>query len=123
MKTFPWLHERPEGPRKPVIPPMPSASEVAARMPLPAPGPQGDKGDTGDAVVAISAGVRKLTVTRSGVLAGETVVLKPTAPIPTGFAIHDVYAPSANTLEISLTAPLLSIGASYSIGLRAIALR
>ncbi len=105
-------------------------------------GPQGAKGDTGATgpsakvalgtltvtqtatLVVITAGVRTLTFTGvSGALAGDDLLLFPTTALPAGYAIHNVRCPTAGTVEVTLTAPLLAIGATYSIPCRLVALR
>lgn len=75
-------------------------------------------------LVAITAGVRTLTFTGvSGALAGDDLLLFPTAALPAGYAIHNVRCPAAGTVEVTMTAPLLAIGASFSIPCRLVALR
>ena len=72
------------------------------------------------AAIAISAGTRRMLLTIPatwGVIAGEPLVALPSTAI-TGYAIHDVVAVSATSLSIGLTAPLLAIGASFSIPCR-----
>lgn len=72
------------------------------------------------ATVAISAGTRRMVVTIPagwGVVAGDPLVALPTAAIA-GYAVHDVVAVSATSLSIGITAPLLAIGASFSIPCR-----
>jgi len=67
-------------------------------------------------LVLLGAGVRKATITGvTGLLAGDRVVLTPTASTPTGYAIGDCVATANGTLEVSFTAPALAIGASFSI--------
>lgn len=75
------------------------------------------------ALVAISAGVRALTFTVSGVAAGEPLEIYPNAALPTGYGIFGVIATAANTVQVTLIAPLLAIGASYSIPCKIIAFR
>ncbi len=74
-----------------------------------------------NALVAISAGVRRLTMTTPtnwGVAPGQNLLLFATS-LPSGsYATHDVIATAANTIQVGLTAPLLAIGASYSITAR-----
>lgn len=91
------------------------------------PGPQGPAGPNPlitlgnvtiaqTAAVAISAGVRTVTITGvTGLLAGDTVILTPTAALPVGYGFHNAVATANGTLQVTLTAPLLAIGASYSI--------
>ena len=112
-------------------------------------GPKGDKGDPGtngtsgvngtngtdaaalasligtitlseSALVAISAGVRKLTVSIAGTLTTGNYLVFPTAATPTGYALHDSICSTNGQLTVSLTAPLLAIGASYSITCRVV---
>jgi hypothetical protein len=75
------------------------------------------------AVIAISAGVRALTFTVPGVIAGETLLIAPNAGLPIGYGIFGVIATATNTVQVTLIAPLLAIGASYSIPCKIIALR
>lgn len=68
------------------------------------------------AVVALLGGVRKVTITgATGINAGDRVLLTPTGSTPAGYALGDVVATAANTLEVSFTAPALALGASFSI--------
>lgn len=72
------------------------------------------------ATVAISAGTRRMVVAIPaswGVVAGDPLIALPTAAV-TGYAVHDVVAVSATSLSIGITAPLLAIGASFSIPCR-----
>lgn len=76
------------------------------------------------ATIIINAGLRTLTFTGvAGVLATDDLLLFPTAALPAGYAIHNVRAAAAGTVEVVLTAPLLAIGASFSIPCRLVALR
>lgn len=76
------------------------------------------------ATIVINAGVRMLTFTGvTGVLATDDLLLFPTSALPAGYAIHNVRASAAGTVEVVLTAPLLAIGASFSIPCRLVALR
>lgn len=76
------------------------------------------------ATIAITAGIRTLTRTGiTGLLAGDNVLLVPTAALPAGYAIHNAVATANGTLQITLNAPLLAIGASYSIVCRVEVLR
>lgn len=76
-----------------------------------------------NAVVAISAGVRALTFTVTGVIAGEPLEIYPNAALPTGYGIFGAIATANNTVQVTLIAPLLAIGASYSIPCKIIAFR
>lgn len=72
------------------------------------------------AVAAISGGTRRIVVTipaNWGVVSGDPLMALPSAAIP-GYAVHDVVALSATSLSIGLTAPVLAIGASFSIPCR-----
>ncbi|WP_293921167.1 hypothetical protein [Sphingobium sp. UBA5915] len=90
------------------------------------PGPQGQPGAilagnltiTQTAAVAISAGIRSLSYTLTGVKSGDALSIVPTGPLPAGYAIHNIVATGNNAVQVTLTAPLLAIGASYSIPCR-----
>lgn len=75
------------------------------------------------AIVAISAGVRTLTFTVSGVIAGEPLEIYPNGSLPNGYGIFGAIATATNTVQVTLIAPLLAIGASYSIPCKIIAFR
>jgi hypothetical protein len=80
------------------------------------------------AVVAISAGIRTLTVTGiTGLLTTDNVLLFPVVTagvgIPDGYAIHNAWCSTAGTIKVALSAPLLAIGAGFSIPCRVIVLR
>lgn len=80
------------------------------------------------AVIAISAGIRTITFTGlAGLLTTDNVLLFPVVTagvgIPDGYAIHNAWCSAAGTLKVALSAPLLAIGASYSIPCRVIVLR
>lgn len=75
---------------------------------------------TQTAAVAISASTRRLTVTIPsdwGVTAGDPLMALPSVAIA-GYAIHDVVAVSTTSISVGFTAPLLAIGASFTIPLR-----
>jgi hypothetical protein len=73
------------------------------------------------AVVAITAGSRRLTVSVPagwGVVAGQNLLVFPVS-VPSGaYATHDVIATGPNTISVGLTAPLLAVLASYTIQAR-----
>lgn len=72
------------------------------------------------ATVAISAGTRRIAVATPaawGVKVGDDLVVSPVA-VPAGYATHDVTVTGPNAIGIGLTAPLLAIGAKYSIECR-----
>jgi hypothetical protein len=80
------------------------------------------------AVIAISAGIRTITFTGlAGLFTSDNVLLFPVVTagvgIPDGYAIHNAWCSAAGTLKVALSAPLLAIGASYSIPCRVIVLR
>lgn len=75
------------------------------------------------ALVVISAGIRILTFTISGVVAGEPLLASPNIAMPAGYAVHTAIATAANTVQVTLSIPALAIGASYSIPCKIIALR
>lgn len=99
---------------------------------------KGAKGDTGPsakvplgtltvaqiATIAINAGVRTISFTGvTGALAGDDLLLFPTSALPAGYAIHNVRCPVTGTVDVTMTAPLLAIGGSFSIPCRLVALR
>lgn len=73
------------------------------------------------AVLAITAGARRVTVTTPagyGVAVGQNLLVFPVS-VPSGlYATHDVIATGANTISVGISAPLLAVGASYSIQCR-----
>jgi len=72
------------------------------------------------ATVAITAGTRRMVVTIPaswGVVAGDPLIALPSTAVA-GYVVHDVVAVSATSLSIGITAPLLAIGASFSIPCR-----
>lgn len=106
------------------------AAAVATYMQAhpPAAGPSalvtlGNVAITQTAVLAIVAGVRSVTVAVAGAVVGDALVLTPTSGMPEGYAVHNAIVTAANTVRVTLTAPLLAIGASYSIICRVSALR
>ena len=75
---------------------------------------------TQTATVAISAGTRRLTLTTPaswGVVAGDPLTALPSVALA-GYAVHDVVAVSPTSISVGFTAPLLAIGASFTIPLR-----
>lgn len=68
------------------------------------------------AAVAIAAGIRTVAITGvTGLLAGDTIILTPTAALPVGYGFHNAVCVVDGTLQVTLFAPLLAIGASYTI--------
>lgn len=98
-------------------------------------GSKGDKGDQGiagatllgtitvaeTALISITAGARRVTVTTPtawGVAVGQNLLVVPVS-VPNGlYATHDVVVTGANTISVGISAPLLAVGASYSIQCR-----
>lgn len=70
------------------------------------------------AAIALTAGVRKVTVSATGAVVGGNYLLFPTGATPANYALADVVCVTANQLQVSVTAPLLALGASYSIPCR-----
>lgn len=76
---------------------------------------------TQTAAIALSAGIRSVTLAVSsslGIKAGDNLLLFPTGALPAGYALHNAVATSATALIVYFTAPLLAIGASFSIPCR-----
>lgn len=72
------------------------------------------------ALVAISAGTRRLIIATPsawGVKVGDDLIVSPQAA-PAGYATHDVVVTGPDKISVGITAPLLAIGASYSIQCR-----
>lgn len=73
------------------------------------------------ATVALTAGARRVTISTPstwGVVTGQSLLIVPVS-IPTGnYAVHDVAVKSDNTISVGVTAPLLSVGMSYTIPCR-----
>jgi len=78
------------------------------------------------AVIAISAGWRKVTVTVSsglGLTTGTPIILVPSSSLTDGYTIAtNAYVASSTTVEVMLQAPLLAIGQSYSFVMKIIKL-
>lgn len=70
------------------------------------------------AALAISAGVRQVTASMTGVVPGEAYTVVATGTVPVGYALHDCYCSANNTLKVNVTAPLLAIGQNYSIPIK-----
>lgn len=93
-----------------------------------APGPAGQSGATlvgtatitETALIALTAGVRRVNVPIAGVVPGANYIAFPTSAPPAGYGIMDAICTANNTLQVSLIAPLLAIGASYSIPIRVV---
>lgn len=98
-----------EGPRGPIGP--------SAVVPL------GNITISQTAAIAIAAGIRSLNFSVPGLLKDDNVLVFPSAALPAGYAIHGAIALANGSLQVTLTAPLLAIGATFSIPCRVIALR
>ncbi len=73
--------------------------------------------------IAISAGVRTLTVALPGVAKGDAVALFPVDPLPAGYMIQTAaVASAAGVIKATLIAPLLAISVKYEIVCRALRL-
>lgn len=101
-------------------------------------GAKGDKGDTGatgpagtpgnaligtvaigeTAVVAILAGVRKVTVACPGTVPTGNYIAFPVSATPAGYAINDAICSTAGQITVTVNGPALALGASYSIPCR-----
>lgn len=120
---FNALKGAPGAPGSPGTPGSPGAAGPSALVPLP------NITIAQTAAVAIAAGVRTVRIAGiTGLLANDLVLLSPQASggnstLPAGYAIHSAVAVANGTLEVSLTAPLLAIGASYSIVCKLAAVR
>lgn len=74
-----------------------------------------------NALIAITAGARRVTVTTPagyGVIAGQNLMVFPISVPSSLYATHDVIATGPNTISVGISAPLLAVGASYSIQCR-----
>lgn len=78
---------------------------------------------TQTAAVLIASGVRAVTVSVPGVLAGEDVLLFPTAALPVGYSLGLPVATANGTLSVPVTGPALAVGGTYTIPCRAVVLR
>lgn len=95
-------------------------------------GSQGVKGDPGStllgtlnvsetAVVALTAGTRRVTLTTPsawGVVSGQSLLIVPVSVPANTYAVHDVAVTGTNTISVGVTAPLVAVGMSYTIPCR-----
>lgn len=72
------------------------------------------------AVLAIAAGTRRVSVALAGVVPAGNYIAFPTVAPPAGYGIMDAVCTANGTLQVSVIAPLLAIGASYSIPVRVV---
>lgn len=75
---------------------------------------------TETALLALTAGVRRVNVPIAGVVPAGNYIALPASVPPAGYGIMDAICTANNTLQVSLIAPLLAIGASYSIPIRVV---
>ncbi|KQN33625.1 hypothetical protein [Sphingomonas sp. Leaf38] len=69
------------------------------------------------ATVALTAGIRRVVITvpaSFGLGAGDPIILVPAKALD-GYAIHDAVAVTSTTINVGISAPVLAIGASFSI--------
>lgn len=78
---------------------------------------------TQTATVAISAGKRQVTVSAPGTLVGDRLLITPTTTLPSGYDITTATCAVAGTIIVTVDAPLLAIGATYSISCKLTAFR
>lgn len=105
---------------------------IGAKGDTGAAGPKGDQGDAGatfvgtitvaqTAVVAISLGPRNIDIPMTGLSTSANYLVIPTSPVPAGYQIQTVAtATSTTNLRVTVYAPLLAIGASFSIPCRVV---
>lgn len=74
------------------------------------------------ALIAISAGPRNVVVTCQGVQKDDRIQLNPLTA-PAGYMVGQAIATANNQLTVQVFAPLLAIGASYSIVCKVLAFR
>lgn len=73
------------------------------------------------AVIAIGAGIRRVTLSTPaawGVKAGDDLVAFAVSIPSAAYSLHDVVVTGTNTISIGVSAPLLAVGAGYSITAR-----
>ena len=75
------------------------------------------------ATLAMQAGVRAVTVNVDGIEPGDALIAIPKSELPNGYAVLNTAASAANTVKVSVLAPALAVGASYSIACRLIRLK
>jgi hypothetical protein len=74
------------------------------------------------ATIAIAAGVRTISVSVTGLVAGENVILQPTSTVPAGYMLG-LPAARSGILDVPVYAPAMVINASYSVTARVLAVR
>lgn len=73
------------------------------------------------ALVAINAGLRRLTVTTPsawGVAPGQDLLIHAVSLPSAAYALHDVIVTAVNTISVGITTPALALLSSYSITAR-----
>lgn len=73
-------------------------------------------------LIALNAGPRTLSVATNCVV-GDRLVMHPVAAMPQGYMLGDMFCSANGTAQATLYAPLLAIGANYSIAVRVTAFR
>jgi hypothetical protein len=71
-------------------------------------------------LVTVSAGVRRVTVatpTAWGIATGQDIAVFPISE-PAGYAVHDAVVTGANTIQVNVTVPVISVLGGYSITAR-----
>lgn len=98
------------------------------------PGPKGEPGSNAPALasqvgtatisqtatLALSAGVRTVSVPVAGVVPAGNYMVFASGAVPAGYGIMHATCTTAGTLQVTITAPLLAIGANYSIPVRVV---
>lgn len=67
------------------------------------------------ALLLLSSGIRTISnVSAPGVLATDRIEIYPSS-VPAGYAVHHAIPAGAGKINVTVSAPALAIGASYSI--------
>lgn len=67
------------------------------------------------ATIALTAGLRDITVSVPGLAVGAACDVLALARPPTNYAFHNAWCETAGVLSVRISAPLLALGASFSI--------
>lgn len=70
------------------------------------------------ATIAITAGIRRVSITTPtawNIKAGDDIAVFAATLPSTAYALHDVVVTGPNTITVGVSAPLLAVGAGYSI--------
>jgi hypothetical protein len=96
-------------------------------IPTPRPEEVVHLGDTaitfGGPGLTIIAGDKTTRRTVPGVAVGDVIALVPTSAVPSGFTVKGALVVSANTIDVIITTPLLTLGVTATVALRVVALR